>query len=398
MDRDFQKVIDRYHTNSLKYDFAASRRKPEDILPMWVADMDFQSPSAVSKKLEEVSRFGIYGYSDNRDSYFDAVTGWYSSRFGWNTNQKWILRTPGIIFAISAAIRALTAPGDAVMIQQPVYYPFSSIILNNHRKKINSPLVSQNGHYRMDFEDIEKKIIQNDVKLFILCSPHNPVGRVWTREELETLGNICIRHHVIIVSDEIHSDFIYPGSTHTVFAAISEEFADHSIICTSPSKTFNLAGLQTSNIFVKNPVIRKRLADEIYAAGFDEVNIFGLAACETAYREGADWLLELKEYLLGNLNYLRSYLKESLPLVRLTEPEGTYLVWLDFNALPVTDKERIHILEQTGKLWLDTGTMFGEEGSGYERINIACPRTTLEEAMKRLSIAYDTMLQTKERF
>lgn len=398
MDRDFQKVIDRYHTNSLKYDFAVSRRKPADILPMWVADMDFQSPAAVSQKLEEVSRFGIYGYSDNRDSYFDAVTGWYSSRFGWKTNKSWILRTPGIIFAISAAIRALTTPGDAIMIQQPVYYPFSSIILNNHRKKINSPLVFQNGCYRMDFDDIEKKIIENDVKLLILCSPHNPVGRVWTREELKTLGSICLKHHVTVVSDEIHSDFIYPGSTHTVFASISEEFADHSIICTSPSKTFNLAGLQTSNIFVKNPLIRQKLADEIFAAGFDEVNIFGLAACETAYREGADWLLELKEYLLGNLNYLRSYLKENLPLIRLVEPEGTYLVWLDFNAFPVTDHERTTILEQTGKLWFDTGTIFGAEGSGYERINIACPRATLEEAMKRLSYAYEVLLQKKEPF
>lgn len=395
MDRDFQKVIDRHHTNSLKYDFAASNGKPQDILPMWVADMDFQSPSAVSKKLEEISRFGIYGYSDNQDSYYASVTGWYSSRFGWETKQEWILRTPGIIFAISAAIRALTMPGDAVMIQQPVYYPFSSIILNNHRKKINSPLVSENGFYRMNFDDIEQKIIENDVRLFILCSPHNPVGRVWTKEELVTLGRLCLKYGVTVISDEIHSDFIYPGHIHTIFASISEEFADCSIICTSPSKTFNLAGLQTSNIFIPNPDIRKKVASEIYATGFDELNIFGLAACEAAYCEGENWLSELKDYLLGNLDYLRAYLHENLPLIRLVEPEGTYLAWLDFSALPASDKERRTVLEQTGKLWFDAGTMFGEEGSGYERINIACPRTTLKEAMRRLSLAYDALQHVK---
>ncbi len=396
MDRDFEHVIDRYHTNSLKYDFAEKYGKPKDILPMWVADMDFQAPRAVSEKLEEISRFGIYGYSDNHDTYFDAVTSWYETRFGWKCEPSWIVRTPGVIFAIAAAIRALTKPQDAVLIQQPVYYPFSSIITNNHRKKINSPLKLVNGQYVMDFEDIEDKIVKNKVKLFILCSPHNPVSRVWRMEELKALGEICIKHHVTVISDEIHSDFIYPGHSHTIFASISEEFAQHSIICTAPSKTFNLAGLQTSNIFIKNHEIRRAVSDKIYASGYDEINIFGLSACETAYREGAPWLKEIMGCLIDNVKLVRSYLQENLPLVRLIEPEGTYLLWLDFNALGVSERERIHAIEQTGRLWLDTGTIFGEEGRGFERINIACPAATLTEGLKRLKTAYDACLSVKK--
>lgn len=395
MDRDFNLVIDRHNTNSLKYDSALSHGKAADILPMWVADMDFQSPLAVSRRLEEISRFGIYGYSDNQDTYFDAVTNWYQSQFHWNAQADWIVRTPGIIFAIGAAIRALTLPGDAVMIQQPVYYPFSSIIKNNRRKKINSPLINNNGRYEMDFADIEAKIRAHHVKLFILCSPHNPVGRVWTKEELLTLGELCLKYGVTVISDEIHSDFVYPGHEHTVFASISEAFAEHSIICTSPSKTFNLAGLQVSNIFIKNEVLRKRVQAEVFATGYDELNIFALAACETAYREGAGWLSSLKSYLKENLDFLRSYIKEHLPLVRLVEPEGTYLVWLDFSALSISEQERITAIEETGKLWFDTGAMFGEEGVSFERINIACPRTTLIEALDRLHTAYEAMVSQR---
>ncbi len=392
MDRDFSKVINRYQTNSIKYDFAETFGKPADILPMWVADMDFQTPRAVSEKLEEISRFGIYGYSDNRTSYYEAVINWYTSRFSWNPESSWIVRTPGIVFAIATAVRALTSPGDAVLIQEPVYYPFSSVIQNNNRRKINNPLVYEDGRYHMDFADLEEKIIQNKVKLMILCSPHNPVGRVWHKNELEMLGQICLKHNVTVISDEIHSDFIYPGHEHTVFASISEAFAQNSIICTSPSKTFNLAGLQVSNIFIPNRDIRKKFADEIYSAGYNDINLFALAACEAAYRGGAAWLAELKDYLLDNLNYIRRFIEENLPLVRLVEPEGTYLVWLDFSALPVSVEERISCIEQTGKLWFDTGKMFGTEGRNFERINIACPRATIEEAMKRLKLVYHTLL------
>lgn len=388
MDRDFNQIIDRHNTNSLKYDFALQRGKSADILPMWVADMDFQAPTAVCSRLEEMSRFGIFGYSDNQTSYFDAVLNWYQKHFNWNAKKEWILRTPGVVFAIAAAIRGLTEEGDAVLIQEPVYYPFSSIITKNNRKKVINPLVNKNGHYEMNLEDMEQKIIDNHVKLFLLCSPHNPVGRVWTLEELEAVGSLCAKHGVIIVSDEIHSDFTYEGHTHHIFASVSDAFAQNSVICTSPSKTFNIAGLQISNIFVPNPNLRKKVKDAIAATGYCESNYFALAACETAYREGETWLNELRKYLTDNLHYVYAYLMKYLPEIRLVEPEGTYLLWLDCRNLKMTEKERIDAIENKGKLWLDTGSMFGEAGTGYERINIACPRATLEECLNRLRKAF----------
>ncbi len=388
MDRDFNQIIDRHNTNSLKYDFALQRGKSADVLPMWVADMDFQAPTAVCSRLEEMSRFGIFGYSDNQTSYFDAVLNWYQKHFNWNAKKEWILRTPGVVFAIAAAIRGLTEEGDAVLIQEPVYYPFSSIITKNNRKKVINPLVNKNGHYEMNLEDMEQKIIDNHVKLFLLCSPHNPVGRVWTLEELEAVGSLCAKHGVIIVSDEIHSDFTYEGHTHHIFASVSDAFAQNSVICTSPSKTFNIAGLQISNIFVPNPELRKKVKDAIAATGYCEVNYFALAACETAYREGEAWLNELRKYLTDNLHYVYAYLTKYLPEIRLVEPEGTYLLWLDCRNLQMTERERIDAIENKGKLWLDTGSMFGEAGIGYERINIACPRATLEECLNRLRKAF----------
>lgn len=388
MDRDFNQIIDRHNTNSLKYDFALQRGKSADILPMWVADMDFQAPTAVCSRLEEMSRFGIFGYSDNQTSYFDAVLNWYQKHFNWNAKKEWILRTPGVVFAIAAAIRGLTEEGDAVLIQEPVYYPFSSIITKNNRKKVINPLVNKNGHYEMNLEDMEQKIIDNHVKLFLLCSPHNPVGRVWTLEELEAVGSLCAKHGVIIVSDEIHSDFTYEGHTHHIFASVSDAFAQNSVICTSPSKTFNIAGLQISNIFVPNPNLRKKVKDAIAATGYCESNYFALAACETAYREGEAWLNELRKYLTDNLHYVYAYLTKYLPEIRLVEPEGTYLLWLDCRNLQMTERKRIDAIENKGKLWLDTGSMFGEAGIGYERINIACPRATLEECLNRLRKAF----------
>ena len=388
MDRDFNQIIDRHNTNSLKYDFALQRGKSADVLPMWVADMDFQAPTAVCSRLEELSRFGIFGYSDNQTSYFYAVLNWYQKHFNWTAKKEWILRTPGVVFAIAAAIRGLTEEGDAVLIQEPVYYPFSSIITQNKRKKVINPLVNKNGHYEMNLDDMEQKIIDNHVKLFLLCSPHNPVGRVWTIEELEAVGNLCQKHGVIIVSDEIHSDFTFEGHTHHIFASVSDAFAQNSVICTSPSKTFNIAGLQISNIFVPNPDLRKKVKDAIAATGYCESNYFALAACETAYREGETWLNELRKYLTDNLHYVYAYLMRYLPEIKLVEPEGTYLLWLNCRNLKMTEKERIDAIENKGKLWLDTGSMFGEAGTGYERINIACPRATLEECLNRLRKAF----------
>lgn len=387
MKHDFDKEIDRRNTNSVKYDFAAECGMPEDVLPLWVADMDFQAPEAVRQRLAEISRFGVYGYSNSRDDYFAAVQKWYSTNFSWKPKKEWLVKTPGVVLAIAAAIRAFTEPGDGVMIQQPVYYPFRNTILANDRECVNSPLVLEDGRYRMDLDDMEQKIREHDVKLFILCSPHNPVGRVWTKDELAAAGRLCEKYDVIVVSDEIHSDFTYGGLTHTVFPSISPQLAERTILCTAPSKTFNLAGLQVSNIFVPDQKLRRAMRRAIDQTGYGNLNMMGLAACQAAYEEGEDWLQDLKRYLTDNLTYLRQRIKEDLPRIRLIEPEGTYLVWLDLRELDLSEEEQRKLIVDDARLWLDTGTMFGAEGAGFERINIACPRSTLKEAMDRLARA-----------
>ena len=388
---DFNQVIDRRGTNSLKYDFAVSRGKTADVLPLWVADMDFQTASGILNCLEQVVKHGVFGYSESGDEYYEAVAGWYRRQFGWEVKQEWLVKTPGIVFAIAAAIHAFTKEGEAVLIQQPVYYPFSEVIRDNNRKLVNSPLRLINGHYEIDFADFEEKITASQVRLFLLCSPHNPVGRVWSEQELRTIGEICLRHGVVIVSDEIHSDFVYPGHKHLVFSSLADQFADITITCTSPSKTFNLAGLQISNVFISNQELRKQFTAAISAAGYSQVNLMGLAACQAAYETGGEWLVQLKEYLRGNLIFVREFLSKHLPEITLIEPEGTYLLWLDFRGLNMTEEEREELLVRKAKLWLDSGVMFGVDGEGFERINIACPRAILHQALAQLkAVLYGT--------
>ena len=384
---DFDKVIDRRGTNCLKYDFAVERGRKEDILPLWVADMDFQTAPGIQERLRAAVDHGIFGYSDGKADYFAAVSSWYREKFGWETKEEWLIKTPGVVFALAAAVRAFTEKGDRVLIQQPVYYPFSEVIRDNGRVLINSPLKQVNGRYEMDFEDMERKITENQVKLFLLCSPHNPVGRVWTEEELKKAGELCVKHGVLVVSDEIHSDFTYPGVAHHVFAGLSPEFARISVTCTAPSKTFNIAGLQVSNIFIPDPELRARFQKAVDAVGYSQVNLLGLLACQAAYETGEEWLSAVKEYLYGNLCFLREYLKENLPEIRLVEPEGTYLVWLDFGALGLTEEQRQELIEEKAGLWLDSGAMFGPDGEGFERVNIACPRETLQKALDQLAAA-----------
>lgn len=391
MERDFDKVINRIGTNSAKYDFAAEYGKPENVLPLWVADMDFQAPKAVTEKLEEISRFGIYGYSDAKDDYFEAVHKWFSERFEWEVKPEWVVKTPGVVFAVAMAVRALTEEGDGVMIQQPVYYPFGNVIRDNNRKVVNSPLVLEDGIYKMDFEDLEEKLKSGQVKLFILCSPHNPVGRVWTQEELYSVGELCLKYNVPVVSDEIHCDFTYPGYKHHIFASLDDRFADNCVICTAPSKTFNLAGLQASNLFIPNQELRRKVRTEVKKTGYGGLNQMGLAACQAAYEGGEQWLSELKDYLSGNLDFLRGFINDRLPGVKLVEPQGTYLVWLDLRELGFDAESQDDFIVNKAGLWLDTGTMFGEEGSGFERINIACPRATLAEALGRLEKAIKSL-------
>ena len=390
MKYNFDEVIDRSNNRSSKYDERLKKFGTEDVIPLWVADMDFKTVPAVTKRLQKAVEHGIYGYSDSKEDYFAAVSGWYRDHFDWNTKQEWMIKTPGVVFALAAAVRAYTEKGDAVLIQQPVYYPFRQVIESNDRKLVSSDLVLRDGHYEIDFENFEAKIKEHQIHLFLLCSPHNPVGRVWKEWELRKIGEICLKYQVVVVSDEIHSDFVYPGNQHYVFASIEPEFEKISVICTAPSKTFNLAGLQVSNIFIADEGLRKKFIRAVDQAGYSQVNLMGLVACQAAYEEGAEWLLQLKEYLLGNLSFVREYLKENLPEVKLIEPEGTYLIWLDFEALGLERKELEALIDKAG-LWLDAGAIFGKTGIGFERINIACPRRTLEQAFVQLKKAVDQL-------
>lgn len=384
---DFDTVPNRRGTNCFKYDFAREMGMPEDVLPLWVADMDFPTAPAVLERLHALAEHGIFGYTGVKDAYFSAVHNWYAQRFGWETQRSWLVTTPGVVFAIAIAIRAFTQKGDAILIQQPVYYPFANKVTENDRQLVVNPLILKNGRYEMDFADMERRIADNHVKMLLLCSPHNPVGRVWTKEELLRVGEICQKHGVLVVSDEIHADFTYAGHTHRVFASVKSEFADFTITCTAPSKTFNLAGLQNSNIFIPNRQLRHAYKKELSACGCGGTNCMGMAACQAAYEAGVDWLEQLKQYLAGNLAYVRQFLREKLPDIALIEPEGTYLVWLDLRKLGLTEQQQRQLIVQDAKLWLDTGTLFGQGGEGFERINIACPRATIEQAMQRLERA-----------
>lgn len=390
MTYDFDRAVDRRGTNCLKYDFARERGRSEELLPLWVADMDFETAPCVKQRLKKAVEHGIYGYSEGKAEYFDAVHSWYEKRFGWDVKTEWLIKTPGVVFALAACVRAFTQEGEAVLLQQPVYYPFSEVILDNGRRLVNSPLVLKGGRYEMDFEDLERKIIAEQVKLFLLCSPHNPVGRVWEEWELKKVGEICLRHGVLVVSDEIHSDFVWPGKRHRVFASLDPAFSRVAVTCTAPSKTFNLAGLQISNIFIENAMLRKKFLKAVAQAGYSQVGLFGLLACQAAYEEGQEWLEELDAYLYENLLFVRSYLQKHIPEVKLIEPEGTYLVWLDFRGLSLSGDELEALIVRKAKLWLDSGRMFGPDGEGFQRMNIACPRSVLQKALEQLDRAVRT--------
>lgn len=391
MTTNFDKIIDRTNTNSLKYDFGPERKHRNDLLPLWIADMDFRLPEEIVDDIQKSVAHGIFGYSEVKSDYFESLYNWFKKYFNWETNEEWLTKTPGVVFAIALAIKAFTKEGESVMLQQPVYYPFSECIVDNNRKLVNNQLVYKDGKYSIDFEDFESKIINEKVKLFLLCNPHNPAGRVWTKDELTTLGNICLKHNVIVLSDEIHCDFTYPGHPHTVFASINEEFALNSIICTSPSKTFNMAGMQISNIFIPNKELRYRFRHELDASGYSQLNALGLVACKSAYSKGDAWLNELKIYLKENLDFVRLFLNEKLPQIKLVEPEGTYLVWLDCSALGLNYKELEKLVVDKAKLWLDGGIIFGKETALFERINIACPRSILKQALENLESAIHSL-------
>lgn len=380
----FDKIIDRRNTRCLKYDFAVERNMPADVLPLWVADMDFETSSYIEDALIERAKHAIYGYSEVKTQYFDILKNWMKKHHDWDIQRKWLIKTPGVVFALAMAVKAYTEPGDAVLIQQPVYYPFSEVILDNGRRVVSNTLyLGEDNRYHIDFEDFEQKIVENQIKLFFLCNPHNPVGRVWTKEELTRLGDICVKHHVTVVSDEIHEDFVFKGK-HQVFANVKKEYEDITVTCTAPSKTFNIASLMISNILIPNPELKRKFKHQMDAAGISQSNVLGLVACEAAYEHGEEWYQAMKNYVKENIEFVKQYVEKQLPGVNMVEHEGTYLVWLDFRGTGLGVEELDDKIINQAKLWLDSGKIFGSCGEGFQRINVACPRKVLEEAMERI--------------
>lgn len=381
---DFDKIIDRRNTRCLKYDFAKRRGMPEDVLPLWVADMDFETSSYIEDALIERAKHGIFGYSEVQTSYFEFVRDWMKNHHKWNIQEKWLIKTPGVVFALAMAVKAYTQPGDSVLIQQPVYYPFSEVIKDNGRKVVSSDLyLGDDNRYHINFEDFEQKIIDNKIRLFILCSPHNPVGRVWTESELIRLGDICVKHGVIVVSDEIHQDFVFKGK-HNVFAGLKKDFENISITCTSPSKTFNIASMMISNIFIPDHKLRHKFRKELDAAGTSQLGVMGIVACEAAYGKGEEWYQAMLAYVSDNIRFVKRYAMENLPDVTMIDTEGTYLVWLDFRKTGLNVDELEDLIIHKARLWLDSGKIFGKCGEGFQRINTACPRSILKEALDRI--------------
>lgn len=383
----FDKIIDRRNTRCLKYDFAVERNMPADVLPLWVADMDFETSSYIEDAIIERAKHAIYGYSEVKTPYFDILKKWMQKHHDWDIQRKWLVKTPGVVFALAMAVKAYTEPGDAVLIQQPVYYPFSEVIKDNGRNVVSNTLyLGEDNRYHIDFEDFEQKIVDHKIKLFLLCNPHNPVGRVWTKEELTRLGDICVKHHVTVVSDEIHEDFVFKGK-HQVFANIKKEYEEITVTCTAPSKTFNIASLMISNILIPNPELKRKFKHQMDAAGISQLNVLGLVACEAAYEHGEEWYQAMKAYVKENIEFVKQYVEEQIPGVNMVEHEGTYLVWLDFRGTELSVEELDDKIINQAKLWLDSGKIFGSCGEGFQRINVACPRKVLEEALERIKNA-----------
>ena len=396
---DFDREIDRRGTCATKWEFIQREDTALELertdrffgegrtLPMWVADMDFPCPQPVIEALVTRATHGIYGYSSPSEAYIQSVIQWMKRRQGWEIAPESICIAPGVVPALCMLVQAFTHPGEGVLIQPPVYYPFAAAIERNGARVVRNPLILEGGQYRMDFEDLERKAADPQVKMAILCSPHNPVGRVWEAEELRRFAEICRANDVLIISDEIHGDLIYPGRTFTPFAALGKALAEQAVICTAPSKTFNLAGLHMSNIIVPDPRLRQRFQQALLKNGLTGVNPFGLAASTAAYDEGEDWLEQVLEYLDGNLTALRQHLRHHVPQITLIEPQGTYLAWLDCRQLGLSRPALHRLMLERARVYLDEGHIFGEEGEGFERMNIACPRPVLREALDRIQQA-----------
>lgn len=400
-DWNFDEIVDRQSTSSMKWDFSflESRFGKGNLLPLWVADMDFKSPTVIRNAIAKRLEHQIYGYSLIAPEYLPAVINWYKRRHQWEIKPEWVLTTPGIVPAIHYIVQRFSKPGDKVIIQTPVYYPFADGIRNNGRQILENPLIIKDGRYCMDFEDLEQKVQDPRVKLAILCSPHNPVGRVWTREELTRFGQICIDHNILVFADEIHCDLIMPGHKHICFASISDIFENNCIVANAASKTFNIAALQQSNVIIPNPNYRQEFLTLIENLGFVNNiggNLFGAIGVAAGYNEGEPWLEDLIVYLFDNYQYFKERLEGELPGVKVHELEGTYLVWVDFHCFSLPSQEIIRIMEEDAHLALDHGEWFGQNGTKYERFNIACPRQILSQAIDSVVKAFSPYLRDRD--
>jgi cystathionine beta-lyase len=383
---DFDKVVDRTDTESLKWVYPRKVLKVEDAIPMWVADMDFEAPPAVVEAIRRRAAHGVYGYPLIPPSFWQAAVDWLKRRHGWDVRKDWMAKSPGIVPALNYAVRAFTRPGDGVIIQAPVYFPFYHAVENNGRRVVRNPLRFDGRRYTMDLEDLERKLDEGG-RMLILCSPHNPVGRVWAREELEGLGRIAVERDLLVVSDEIHHDLVYGGQRHHVFAALSPELEKRTVTCIAPSKTFNIPGLSTAVVITSNPKLLEAFKDETERAGFELGQVFGIVGFEAAYARGEDWLDELLPYLEANVDLVEKFLKERVSGIRLVRPEGTYLALLDCRALGLEPAALNDFFLKRARVYFSDGAMFGEEAAGFVRINFGCPRALLVEALERIERA-----------
>ncbi|MGI9202396.1 MAG: MalY/PatB family protein [Woeseiaceae bacterium] len=399
-DNPFDVVHDRRGTNSIKWDFAYDGGVNDEVayqtgadaasgpLPMSLSDMEFQTSPRIIEALQKRARHGIYGYTKPTSDYFRSITNWISSHYGWRVEEEWLLKTAGVMPAISMAIQAYTDPGDQIVIQTPVFYPFGTVVENNERVLLRNSLLLEDDKYVMDFDDLEQKAADPLTKMIIFCSPHNPVGRVWSRQELMQLGEICEKHDLLIVSDEIHCDLVYSWAEFTTFGVVDERLLDRLVVCNSPSKSFNLPGLKTATAIIPNPELREdfniklRNMEQLFSD-----NIFGTLALQTAYEQGEPWLGQLKEYLEGNYLFLKKYIDDHLPALRLQEAEGLYLVWIDCRGLGLDEEALRKLFFDEAKVYPVQGGTYGAEGEGFIRLNIACPRQILEEALTRVEDA-----------
>jgi cystathionine beta-lyase len=382
----FDRVIDRTGTESLKWVYPRKVLKVEDAIPMWVADMDFEAPPAVVEAVKRRAEHGVFGYPLVPPTFYAAAIAWFKRRHAWEVRKDMMAMTPGIVPALNYCVRAFTRPGDPVIIQTPVYHPFYYAIENNGRRIVRNPLRFDGRRYTMDLDDLRTKI-DAPGRMLILCSPHNPVGRVWSEEELEALGRIAAERDLLIVADEIHHDLVYRGHHHHVLASLSPELAQQTITCIAPSKTFNTAGLSTAAVVAANPDLHKKFEDESERSGFDLGNALGIVAFEAAYAHGEAWLDELLPYLEANVDFMERFLAERLPAIKLVRPEGTYLALLDCRALGLDPDGLNDFFLRRARVYFSDGKMFGDEAAGFVRINFGCPRSVLREALERIERA-----------